>query len=138
MEFIRELISERWIKVRVERSISQSKQKDLKISQGVLSKTLFLMAINGILGELGNGEDWSLFADVLAIYITTRSQRVASRALQGVTNMLDAWKHPTCKTVSMTFRKRRKKNEETIEIMLRNKIKESTQLLGMILDSRFN
>ena len=57
MEFIRELISERWIKVRVERSISQSKQKDLKISQGVLSKTLFLMAINGILGELGNGED---------------------------------------------------------------------------------
>ena len=88
MEFIRELISERWIKVRVERSISQSKQKDLKISQGVLSKTLFLMAINGILGELGNGVDGSLFVDDLAMYITTRNQRVAARALQGVNNKL--------------------------------------------------
>ena len=49
------------------------------------------MAINGILGELGNGVDGSLFADDLAIYITTRNQRVATRALQGVTNKLDAW-----------------------------------------------
>ena len=35
--------------------------------------------------------DGSLFADDLAIYITKKSQRVASRALQGVTNKLDAW-----------------------------------------------
>ena len=48
------------------------------------------MAINGILEELGNGVDRSLFVDHLAIHIT-RSQRVASRALQGVANKLDAW-----------------------------------------------
>ena len=51
---------------------------------GMLSVTLFLVAINGILGELGNGVTRSLFPDNLAIYITTRSRRVASRALQGV------------------------------------------------------
>ena len=41
-------------------------------------------------GELVNGVDGSLFAYNLAIYITTRSKRVASRALQGVTNKFDA------------------------------------------------
>ena len=58
---------------------------------GVLSVTLFLVAINGILGELGNGVDGSLFADDPAIYITTKNQRVATRALQGVTNRLEVW-----------------------------------------------
>ena len=87
LEFIRELISERWIRVRVEGSISQSKHTDLGIpKKGVLSVTLFLVAINGILRKLGNGVDKSLFADDLAIYITTRNQRVTFRALQGVTN----------------------------------------------------
>ena len=41
----------------------------------------------------------------------------------------------------MIFKKRRKRNEEPIEIMLRSKIipyKESTQFLGMALDSRLN
>ena len=85
LRFIRELIGERWIKVRVGGSVSQSKQTDLGIPQGgVLSVTLFLVAINGILGELGNGVDGSLFADDLAIYITTRNQRVAARAFQEV------------------------------------------------------
>ena len=45
---------------------------------------------------------------------------------------------PPTKTVSMIFRKR---NEEPMEIMLRNEIipsKESTQFLGMTLDSRLN
>ena len=53
LRFIREMISERWIKVRV------------------LSVTL--VAINGILGELGNEVDRSLFVDDLAIYITNRN-----------------------------------------------------------------
>ena len=67
--------------------------------------------------------DGSLFADDLAIYITTRNQGVAARALQGVTNKLDAWaakrglKFSPSKTGSMTFRIR---NEKPIEIMQRN------------------
>ena len=73
--------------MRVGGSTSQSKQTDLGIPQGgVLSITFFLVAINGILEELGNGIDGSLFADDLAIYITTRNQRVATRALKGLTN----------------------------------------------------
>ena len=74
----------------------------------------------------------------------TRNQRVAARALQGVTNMLDAWAEERDltffpnRTASMVFRKR---NEESLEIMLRNEIipsKESTQFLAMALDSRLN
>ena len=60
-------------------------------TRGVLSVTLFLVAINGLLGELGSGVDESIFADNLTIYITTRNQRVAARTLQGMTNKLDAW-----------------------------------------------
>ena len=58
---------------------------------GVLSVTLFLVAINGILGDLGNGVDRTLFAYDLAIYIITRNQRVAAIDLQEVTNKLDTW-----------------------------------------------
>ena len=58
LEFIRELISERSIKMRVGGSISQNKQTDLEILQGgVLSVILFLVAINDIFGKLGNGVD---------------------------------------------------------------------------------
>ena len=54
LRFIRELIGERWIKVRVGRSISQSKQTNLGVLQGgVLSVTLFLVAINGVLRKMG-------------------------------------------------------------------------------------
>ena len=48
------------------------------------------MANNGILGELENGVDGSLFAIYTIMYITTKYQRVASRVLQEVTNKLDA------------------------------------------------
>ena len=62
-------------------SISQSKQADLGIPQRRLfSVTIFLVAINGILGELGNLVDEPLFEDDLEIKITTTNQRVASRA----------------------------------------------------------
>ena len=55
MEFFRELVGERWIKVRVGGSILQSNQTDFGILHGgVLSVTLFLVAINGIFGELKN------------------------------------------------------------------------------------
>ena len=69
---------------------------------------------------------------------------MAARALQVVTNRLDVWAakrgltFSTSKTISMTFRKR---NEEPLEIKLRNEtipFKESTQFLGMTLHSRLN
>ena len=73
MEFIRELINNSWINVRVGGYISHNKQTNLGIPQGeVLSVNLFLLAINDIQGELLNKKDESLFADDLAIYITTR------------------------------------------------------------------
>ena len=77
--------------MRVGGSISQCKHTDLGIPQGeVLSVTLFLVAINDILGELRNGVDGLHFADDLAIYFTTRNQRVASRVFQVGTNKLNA------------------------------------------------
>ena len=91
MEFIRELISERWIKVRMGGSISQNTQTDLGIPQGgVLDIILFLFAINGILGRIGIGVELSVSTCPGNINYN-KNQRVASRALQGVTNKLDAW-----------------------------------------------
>ena len=44
-----------------------NRQTDLGIPQGgVLSVNLFPVAMNSILGELGNRVDWSLFADDMA------------------------------------------------------------------------
>ena len=51
LELIRELISDRWIKVRVGRSTPLNRQTDLEILQGgVLGVAIFLVAINVILG----------------------------------------------------------------------------------------
>ena len=70
----------------------------------------------------------SLFADDLAIYITTRNQRVPSRALQKVTNKQQRGDPFSLnKTVSMIIFK--KKNKKPIKIM-RDQIilyKENTQ-----------
>ena len=69
MEFIRELIGDRWIKLRVDGFTSQNKQTGLGISQeGVLNVTFFQVVTYGILGELGNRVGELLFADDLAIY----------------------------------------------------------------------
>ena len=47
LKFIKELISERWIKVKVGGATSHNKQTDLGVPQGgVLSVTLFLVAIS--------------------------------------------------------------------------------------------
>ena len=72
--------------------------------------TLFLVAINDILNELGNRVDGSLFADDLAIYTITRNMRVATTALQTMTNKLEKWttekglKFSPNKTTMMIFR----------------------------------
>ena len=126
--------------------IKKKREEELRYNKS-FSVTLLLLTINCILGELGNGVDGSLFADDVAIYITIRSQRMAARALQGVSNKLDTWAaewgltfFPN-KTVGMLFRNRSKRNEEPLEIMLRNEnipSKGSTQFLGMTLDSRLN
>ena len=71
MEFIRELIGKRWIKVRVGGSISQSKQTDLGIPQGGVLSILVLSTLPGgnqwYIGKFGNGVNGPLFANDLAI-----------------------------------------------------------------------
>ena len=70
-----------------------------------------MVVINSI---LGNGVDGPLFTDDLVIYITTRNQRVAARALQIVTNKLFAWAaergliFSTSKMINIVFRKKKK------------------------------
>ena len=124
---------ESWIKVKVCESTSQNKQTDREISQGrVLSVNLFLVAIYGILREQGNGVDGSLFADDLAIYITRKQ-----RALQGLTNKLDAWAaeirltFSTSNTVNMVIIKR-KRNKEPMKITTRNQITPNKESKGIL------
>ena len=47
--------------------LGESGRRPGKSTREVLSVTLFLVAINGILGKLGNDADVPLFADNLAI-----------------------------------------------------------------------
>ena len=118
MEFIRELISERWIKVRIEESTSLRKEMDLWIPHGrVLNIILFLVAINSILEELGNGLDKSIFADNLTMYITTRNQKVATRVMKVRCMTVERGLiFSTSITVNIIFRKR---NKEPMEITLK-------------------
>ena len=65
------------------------KSCDLQLlGKSLVGVTLFLEAINCILGELGNRVDRSLFVDDLAIYIT-KNEMVATNVLQGITKKLD-------------------------------------------------
>ena len=58
------------------------------------------------------------FADNLIIYIITRNQKVAARAIQGVTSELDAWAaerrltFSTSKTANMVYGIYKKNNEK--------------------------
>ena len=61
----------------------------------------------------------SIFPDDLAIYITTRNQRIATRALKGVNNELDEWAVESGitffskKPINMIFIKKQKRMEIT-------------------------
>ena len=94
MKFIREVIGKRWIKVRV--GIHFTEQTDrLENSTGRGVKcNPFPSGNQWYIRRTGKWSGRPLFSDDLAIYITRRSQRVASRALQGVTTKLGAW--PAC------------------------------------------
>ena len=57
--------------------------------RGVLGVTLLLVALNGILGELGNGVDRSLFADESGILSIARSdQQVGCMGSREESNLL--------------------------------------------------
>ena len=56
---------------------------------------------------------WSLFADNLAIYITTRNQREETKALQSVTNKLEAWTVVRGPTFSLRKMYLKKEGRET-------------------------
>ena len=96
-----------------------------------------------VIGELAV----TVYINYTVIYITIRNLRVAPRAPQRTTNKLEKWamerglKFFPSKTTTMIFRKRRKREEEPLEITLGNHIiqqNESTQFKGMTLDSRLN
>ena len=97
--------------------------------------------------KLGNGVNGSHFADDMPVLHYNKKSENGSQSSTGSdqqTGCMGSGKGLDIsprKTVSMVFRKRRKRNKEPIEIMLRNKIislKESTHFLGMTLDSRLN
>ena len=74
---------------------------------------------------------------MLPLYKTTRNLKLATRASQGTTSNFEAMAVDSrlffllSKTVVMVFRKRKERNKEPLEIMLRNQIipyMESTQI----------
>ena len=92
LKFIHNYLKDRSIKVKIGDTLSDKHTTTAGVPQGgVLSATLFLVAINTILDTLHCGVRGSLYADDLVIYHTSRRIRTSSRLLQNTIQRLENW-----------------------------------------------
>ena len=134
MEFIRELISDRRIKVKVGGSTLQNKQTDLGVPQGgVLSVILFLVVTNGIQGN------WEMeWMDHFCrrssyLYYNKKPKGGTARIYQQV-RCIGNRERNTLLYKQNGKRRIEKRNKEPMEMEITLNI----QCLGITLDSRLN
>ena len=150
LEFIKNYLQKRTIKVRVGDTLSEERETQSGVPQGgVLSATCFLVAINTILDVIPQDVKGSLYADDLVIYRTSKNIRTSSRILQNTTVKLEKWANtvglrfspPKCEVVHFWRGIKGGTNRDYPLLKLYNKEipnKESTKFLGMILDRKLN
>jgi len=92
--FMRNFLSDRSIRVRINATTSTERQTTEGVPQGsVLSCTCFLVAINDIAYNLPVNVQKSLYVDDLAIYISGKRPATLKRQLQIALNSLERWTH---------------------------------------------
>ena len=150
LKFIHNYLKGRSIKVKIGNSLSDKHMTTAGVPQGgVLSATLFLVAINTILDSLHCDVRGSLYADDLVIYHTSRLVRTSSRILQNSIQKLENWTRavglrfsPTKSEVVHFWRDiRGGATRDYPTLKLNNKeipIKETTKFLGVTLDRALN
>ena len=150
LKFIHNYLKGRSIKVKIGNTLSEKHITTAGVPQGgVLSATLFLVAINTILDNLHCDVRGSLYADDLVIYHTSRMIRTSSRILQNTIQRLENWactvglRFSTTKSEVVHFWRdiRGGATRDYPALELYNKeipTKETIKFLGMTLDRALN
>ena len=143
--FLKEFLTERYLKVRVGSVTSSLYLQEEGVPQGsVLSVTLFAVAINSLMDHIPTGVQGSLFVDDFAIYCTGSTALEACRKLQIAINSATKWaddrgfKFSPQKTKAIRFTRTRK-NEEIPTLFLNGDIlplEEEVKFLGVIFDQK--
>ena len=101
LKFIYNYLEDRLINVKIGNTHSCSEKTQTGVPQGgVLSATLFNIAINSILEDLPPGTKGSLYADDLALYHTSKRVQTSARILQTAIKKLEKWANKTGLTFS--------------------------------------
>lgn len=143
--FIKNFLSDRYLKVRVGSELSSSFLQEEGVPQGsVLSVTCFAVAINSIIEEIPPGVQSSLFVDDFAVYCEGSTALEACRGIQTAINAASKWadkrgfKFSAQKTKAIRFSRSRK--EEAIPtLFLKDDIlpyEDEIKFLGVILDKK--
>lgn len=143
--FIQNFLSTRTFRTRIGSHLSTEHEQEQGVPQGsVLSCTLFILAINGILDTLPQHVKAMLYVDDLVIYTSSQYIPSIERRLQTSISRIEQWtktngfKFSTQKTVATHFHRKRGLQTEPSLFLYGNPIifKSSTKYLGMIFDQR--
>lgn len=144
--FIKNFLTNKTFKVRVNNILSESKIQENGVAQGsILSATLFLIALNKINEEIKFPVQISLFADDLVIYVRGKNVENTKILLQEAIRSLEKWARQTGfrfsieKTKAVYFTKQRKYKDIYPKILLNNEhiqYTETTKFLGITLDRK--
>lgn len=145
--FINSFLKNRYFKVKVGSSLSQSYAQEMGVPQGsVLSPTCFNIKINNIVKAIGENIMCSLYVDDFLMAFKSKQMSTIERQLQLNLNRLQKWSHQNgfkfskTKTVCMHFCQLRTVHPHP-ELMLDNfKIKtvEEHKFLGIIFDPKLS
>ena len=92
LNFIYNYLEDRSIKVKIGKTLSHNEETQTGVPQGgVLSATLFNVAINSILDKLPPGTRGSLYADDLVVYHVSKRIQTSARILQRAIKNLEDW-----------------------------------------------
>ena len=147
--FIKNFLTERTFQTRVDATYSDSFDLIEGVPQGsVLSGTLFVLAINGIVKVLPKGVKNSLFVDDFAIFYTSHNLRHIQRILNLAINKIQQWtasvgfKFSVDKTKAIKFyRDKRWLKHQDIELTMGDSpipFYPSVKFLGLHFDEHLN
>ena len=133
--FVKNFLSDRYLKVRVESEFSSPYLQEEGVPQGsVLSVTLFAVAINGLMEHIPAGVQESLFVDDFAVYCSGSNAFEAGRKVQAAIDAASNWAE------SKGFRlTRTRKREEISTLFLKDSIlpyEDEVKFLGVIFDKK--
>ena len=144
--FISNFLTNRRSCVRIGSQHSEYVEQKEGVPQGsVLSVTCFAISINEITKILPNNVKCTLYVDDFAIYASAKKESHSNRLLQNTIIKLERWtrergmKFSQEKTVAMKFNKRKRGSDPNLKLYNRQiKAVESTQYLGLVIDSRLS